>query len=65
MARKVVDCRRWPSEVGCTLQMSGDEKELLDAAIMHAVAVHGETDSPEFRKTLQELWEDEKEPAAH
>ena len=32
MARKMVDCRKMPSEIGCTLTIAGEEQELLDAA---------------------------------
>jgi Protein of unknown function (DUF1059) len=40
MARMFVDCRNYPSEKNCTVAISADtEKELLDAAVQHAVAV--------------------------
>ncbi|GAA1980419.1 DUF1059 domain-containing protein [Catenulispora subtropica] len=65
MTRKVADCRKWPSEVGCTLTIAGEEDEVVQAATQHAVAVHGETDTPEFREQLRSVLEDEKVPAAH
>jgi hypothetical protein len=65
MTRKTVDCRKWPSEVGCTLAISGEEQEVEEAAAMHGVAVHGETDTPEFREQIRSAMEDEKVPAAH
>jgi predicted small metal-binding protein len=65
MTRKVADCRRFPSEVGCTLTISGEEQEVMEAAMMHAVAVHGETDTPEFREQLKAFLEDEKVPVGH
>ena len=50
MARKHIDCREFPSEMNCTIAICADsEKELLDAAVQHAVAVHKHKDSPEFR----------------
>ena len=53
MGRKYVDCREVPSESKCTIAISADtEKELLDAAVQHAVAVHGHTDTPELRKQI-------------
>jgi predicted small metal-binding protein len=56
MARKFVDCREYPSEVGCTVAISADsEDEVLDAAVQHAVAVHGHDDTPEFRQQLRGL----------
>ena len=53
MTRLYVDCREFPSESKCTVAIAADsEKELLDAAVQHAVAVHGHTDTPEFREML-------------
>jgi predicted small metal-binding protein len=65
MTRKVADCRQWPSDVGCTLTISGEEQEVMDAAASHAVEVHGETDTPEFREQLRSALEDEKVPTGH
>jgi predicted small metal-binding protein len=59
MPRKFIDCREFPSEMSCTLAMSADsEKELLDAAVQHAVAVHGHQDTAEFRKQLKGIFKD-------
>jgi predicted small metal-binding protein len=41
MARKMVDCRDTPSEKGCTLTISGEEDEVVRAAVLHAVDAHG------------------------
>ena len=46
MARKYIDCREFPNEANCTLAISGAEQEVLDAAVMHAVSVHGHEDAP-------------------
>jgi predicted small metal-binding protein len=64
MARKVADCRDFPSEVGCTLTISGEEREVLDAAVAHAVAVHGHENTPELRAQLRGLLKDEPVGAA-
>ena len=53
MTRKMIDCRAVPNEVGCTLTIAGQEEELLDAAVAHAVAKHGHQDTPELRETLR------------
>ena len=45
MARKVADCRRYPSEINCTLTISGEEEEVVQAAAQHAVAAHGHEDT--------------------
>jgi predicted small metal-binding protein len=54
VARKYVDCREFPSEMNCTIAISADsEKELIEAAVQHAVAVHGHKDTAEFRSQLR------------
>jgi predicted small metal-binding protein len=53
MARQYIDCREFPSDTKCSVAIAADnEKELVDAAVQHAVAVHGHTDTPEFRKQI-------------
>ncbi|WP_332814683.1 DUF1059 domain-containing protein [Ramlibacter sp.] len=53
MARQYVDCREVPSDSNCTVAIAADsEKELLEAAVQHAVAVHGHTDTPELRQMI-------------
>jgi predicted small metal-binding protein len=64
MSRKYIDCREYPSEMNCTLAIAADsEKELLEAAVQHAVSVHGHKDSPEFRQQLSSLFRDGSPPA--
>jgi predicted small metal-binding protein len=54
MPRKYLDCREFPSVVNCTVAMSADsEKELLDIAVQHAVAVHGHKDTSVLREQLK------------
>ena len=57
--RKSVDCREYPSENGCTLKLSGTEDEVLDAAVQHAVSVHGHENTPEFREQLRGMLKNE------
>jgi predicted small metal-binding protein len=65
MARKFIDCREYPSEMNCTVFMSADsEDELLEAAVQHAVSVHGHTDTPELRETLRSMFKAEEKMAA-
>jgi predicted small metal-binding protein len=59
MARKVADCRDIPSEKGCTLTISGEEDEVLTAAVQHAVASHGHTDNSELREMIRSGLKDE------
>jgi predicted small metal-binding protein len=53
MGRLYIDCREFPSEMNCTVAIAADnEKELVDAAVQHAVAVHGHQDTPQFRADI-------------
>jgi predicted small metal-binding protein len=53
MARKMVDCRTMPSEINCTLTIAGEEDEVLDAAVAHAVDKHGHERTAELREQLR------------
>ena len=57
MARVMTDCRRFPSESNCSLVMIGDRDEVEQAAIEHAVSVHGHADTPELREQIHEFVE--------
>ncbi|MEU4496889.1 DUF1059 domain-containing protein [Streptomyces sp. NBC_00210] len=60
MTRKIADCRKFPSDMNCSLTISGEEEEVVTAASEHAVSVHGHADSLELRSQIRELLEDEK-----
>jgi predicted small metal-binding protein len=63
MTRKYIDCREFPSESHCTVAIAADsDQELLDAAVQHAVAVHGHEDTPELRSQLRHLFKDGTPP---
>jgi predicted small metal-binding protein len=53
MARKMIDCRKVPNDIGCTLTIAGTEDEVLDAAVAHAVDKHGHEETPELREMLR------------
>jgi hypothetical protein len=57
--RKVADCRDFPSEINCTLMITGTEEEVVMAASMHAVAAHGHADTPELRDQIRAMLKDE------
>jgi predicted small metal-binding protein len=64
MARKYVDCREFPSVTKCTVAISADsEKELLEVAVQHAVAVHGHKDSSALREQLKKAMKEGRLPA--
>jgi predicted small metal-binding protein len=60
MSRKVADCREFPSESGCTLTISGEEDEVVRAAAEHAVSVHRHQDTPELRREIRGMLEEER-----
>ncbi|MGZ3446449.1 MAG: DUF1059 domain-containing protein [Myxococcaceae bacterium] len=64
MSRKMMDCRDFPSESKCTLTIAGEEDEVVRAAVLHAVDVHGHRDTPEFRKEIRKSIKPEPQPAA-
>ncbi len=65
MSRKFIDCREYPSEMNCTVTIFADsDDELLEAAVHHAVTVHGHTDSPELRKQMRKAFKEERRRAA-
>ena len=54
MARKMIDCRDFPSESKCTVAIAADtEEEILEVAVPHAVNKHGHEDSPELRRQIR------------
>ncbi|MGZ5956919.1 MAG: DUF1059 domain-containing protein [Myxococcaceae bacterium] len=64
MSRKMMDCRDFPSESKCTLTIAGEEDEVVRAAVLHAVDVHGHRDTPEFRNEIRKSIKPEPQPAA-
>jgi predicted small metal-binding protein len=61
MARKMADCRRFPSESNCSLTIIGEEEEVVRAAAEHAVSVHGHDDTPELREQVKGMLEEESQ----
>ncbi|MDQ4057850.1 MAG: DUF1059 domain-containing protein [Actinomycetota bacterium] len=51
MPRRAFDCREWPGE--CSLAISGEEDEVVEAQLLHAVQVHGQQDNPELREMIR------------
>lgn len=63
MSRKYIDCREYPSEMNCSVAITADnDKELLEAAVQHAVAVHKHTDTAELRQQLQTMFKEGTPP---
>jgi hypothetical protein len=49
----MLDCREVPSDSNCSLTLTGEEAEVIEAGAAHAVAVHGHTDGEELRSGLR------------
>lgn len=63
MGRKFIDCREYPSEMQCSIAISADsDEELVEAAVLHAVSVHGHHDTPEFRAEIRKAIHDGMPP---
>ena len=57
MTRQYIDCREYPSEMNCSVALSADtDKELMEAAVQHAVSVHQHQGTPELRSQLKQLF---------
>ena len=62
--RKYIDCREFPSVNNCTVALSAStDRELLEVAVQHAVAVHGHTDTPELRAGIMQSFKVGTPPA--
>lgn len=57
MARMMADCRRWPSDVNCSLVIIGEEDEVVQAAAEHAASVHGHENNEELRIQVRDFLE--------
>jgi len=63
MSRQHIDCRSFPDST-CSVAISADrEEELLQAAVEHAVSMHGYQDSPDLRKQLKTMFKAGNPPA--
>ncbi|EHM24876.1 MULTISPECIES: DUF1059 domain-containing protein [Streptomyces] len=60
MTRKIADCRKYPSEMNCTLTIAGEEDEVVRAASEHAASVHGHENNPDLREQIRGMLEDER-----
>ena len=65
MARMFIDCRNYPSEKNCTVSIAADSRqELIEAAVQHAVAVHGHSDGPQLREMIGQAIQQDSAAAA-
>jgi predicted small metal-binding protein len=59
MARMMADCRRFESDMNCTMTLIGEEDEVVRTAAEHAAAVHNHADTPELRDQIRASLEPE------
>jgi predicted small metal-binding protein len=57
--RKVFDCRSFPAYIQCEFDISGDEQDVLNHAVQHAVDSHGYRDTPALREQLRSMLREE------
>ena len=62
--RKVIDCRRFPTEKPCSIAIAGTEDEVVELGVLHATTVHGHQDTPELREQIRSMLQDESAAAA-
>jgi hypothetical protein len=62
MARYFVDCREMPSEINCSLYMSGEKDHVIRASIEHAISMHSHEDTPELREMVESQLKEEQAP---
>ena len=58
MSRKVFDCRDLPGD--CTLTVSGEEAEVVEAQAQHAVVAHDSADGQQLRTWIRSLLTEEE-----
>lgn len=63
--RKIIDCRDFPNEIGCTLLISGSSKEIFNISVRHAVEEHGHKDTQELRKQIKAMMKNESRYNLH
>ena len=56
MARKIIDCRDFPGP--CSLAVSGEEDEVLQAQAAHLSLVHDMPDTAEVRAYVRSMLKD-------
>jgi predicted small metal-binding protein len=45
---------------GCTLNVSGSEKEVVETGVQHAVSAHSQKDTPQLRDQIRSMLKDEQ-----
>lgn len=55
-----IDCRLFLADEPCDIAILGDEEELLNIAVQHAVQEHGQQDTPALRQEVRLMLREER-----
>jgi hypothetical protein len=58
--RERMDCRLFLVDEPCDIAILGDEEELVNIAVQHAVREYGQQDTPELREQLRPIVREER-----
>ncbi len=58
--REPIDCRLFLADEPCDIAILGDEEELLNIAVQHAVQEHGQQDTPALRQEVRLMLREER-----
>lgn len=58
--REPIDCRQFLAEEPCDIAILGNEEELLNIAVQHAVHDHGQRDTPALREEVRLMLREER-----
>jgi hypothetical protein len=56
--KKRFDCRAYLTDSNCTIEIAGDEKEVVELAVQHCVSSHRGKDTHEVRQKIREKLRD-------
>ncbi|WP_020677698.1 DUF1059 domain-containing protein [Geopsychrobacter electrodiphilus] len=63
MGRKYVDCRELSGDAHCSTTIAAEnDKELMQAALKHAINVHGLANTAELRKQISSHFKEGNPP---
>ena len=65
MTRMSIDCRDHPDDSDCTLYLSREEDQVVQAAAEHTTSVHGAEDTPKLREWRRSNLKEERAALAH
>jgi hypothetical protein len=61
LSRTTFDCARVPGKKRCSLQMTGEKKDVLAAAKQHLVSAHGHEAGAQLNKNVSKVLDDHEQ----